>query len=84
MGNLHTKGYYGTDKVRIGDFSGDLEFGVAEYSTTVGILGSGFPHSVILEIDYKNLSSHKSFTVGGQGRNPQQLISVSVWPQQCF
>lgn len=76
VGDIYAKGYYGTDTVKIGDFIGDVEFGVAKYSTTVGILGLGFPHSILLDIDYKNLSSHKSFT--------EQLVDMGEISSNSF
>ncbi|SGZ51247.1 CIC11C00000004599 [Sungouiella intermedia] len=44
-------GYFGTDKVQYGDFSGDITFGIADRADYIGELGLGFPYNQSVSSD---------------------------------
>lgn len=71
-------GYWGKDTLRLGEFSGEMKFGVAKWAATAGMLGLGFPESVMYSADdstESNVSFSKQLVESGKiSRNTFALL----------
>lgn len=82
VSSIRSSGYLAKDTVQLGSFSDTMEFGVAQSANTIGILGLGFPESILLVNLTTNLyTSLNSGSSGSSSSNSSVLLLPSFLEQ---